>query len=94
MTQLAAALFLATANYGIVNYLADPIRKRFPDVDLWWLIYVSFLTGFVLSFVAGINLFGEYIPNELAAMIVTALVVGGGSNLIYTIFGSSRGAGA
>ncbi len=90
MEQIAAALFLATANYGIVNYLADPIRQRFPDLDLWWLVYVSFGTGFVLSLVSGINLFADYIPHELAAMVVTALVVGGGSNLIYQIFGKDR----
>lgn len=90
MEQLAAAIFLSTANYAIVNYLADPIRKKYPDLDLWWFVYVSFVTGAALSLVAGTNLFGAYIANELAAMVVTALAVGGGSNLLYQIFGSER----
>lgn len=87
MEQLAAALFLSTANYAIVNYLGDPIRQKYPTVDLWWLVYLSFATGAALSLIAGINLFGDYIPNALAGQIVTALVVGGGSNLIYQVFG-------
>lgn len=87
METLAAAIFLATANYAIVNYLKEPVALRFPTLDLWWMVYVSFLTGAALSLVAGINLFGDYIPNVLAGQIVTALVVGGGSNLIYQIFG-------
>jgi len=90
MEQLAAALFLSTANYAIVNYLADPIRKRYPELDLWWMVYVSFATGAALSLLAGVNLFGSYIANELTAIIVTALAVGGGSNLLYQIFGSER----
>lgn len=89
MTALATALFLATANYAVVNYLKDPIEKRYPNIDLWWFVYVSFVTGAALSFVAGINLFGEYIPNELVGLGVTAAVVGGGSNLIYQVFGQS-----
>lgn len=90
MEQLAAAIFLATANYAIVNYLADPIRQRFPELDLWWFVYVSFGTGAALSLIAQVNLFGEYIANQLAAQVVTALAVGGGSNLIYQIFGKQR----
>ena len=90
MDQLAAAIFLSTANYAIVNYLADPIRQKFPALDLWWFVYVSFATGAALSLIAGVNLFGDYIANELAALIVTALAVGGGSNLIYQVFGKAR----
>lgn len=89
METLAAAIFLATANYAIVNYLKDPVALRFPKLDLWWMVYVSFVTGAVLSWVAGIDLFGAYIPNPLASQLVTALVVGGGSNLIYQVFGKS-----
>ena len=87
MTQIATALFLSTANYSVINYLADPIRQKFPMLDLWWMVYVSFVTGFALSMIAGINLFGDYIANDMAAMIITGLVVGGGSNLIYQVFG-------
>jgi hypothetical protein len=90
MNELAAALFLSAANYAVVNYLADPIRKQYPDLDLWWFVYVSYVTGAALSLIAGTNLFSEYIANETAALFVTALAVGGGSNLLYQIFGSER----
>lgn len=87
METLVVAVFLATANYAIVNYLREPIALRFPELDLWWMVYVSYATGVALSLIAGINLFAAYIPNVLAGQIVTALVVGGGSNLIYQVFG-------
>jgi hypothetical protein len=48
------------------------------------------ITGAALSLIAGTNLFSEYIANETAALFVTALAVGGGSNLLYQIFGSER----
>lgn len=86
MNELAIALFLATANFAVINYLADPIRQRFPELDLWWLVYVSFGTGALLSWLAGVNLFSEAISNMLVARVLTALVVGGGSNLIHQIF--------
>lgn len=86
MNELAIALFLATANFAVINYLADPIRQRFPQLDLWWLVYVSFVTGALLSWLAGVNLFSEAISNMLVARVLTALVVGGGSNLIHQIF--------
>ena len=87
MTNLTIAIFLATANYAIVEYLADPIRQRFPQLNLWWLVYVAFLTGAVISYLAGVNLFGDVVANELLARLLTAAVVGGGSNLIYKVFG-------
>lgn len=88
MNELEAALFLSTANYAIVNYLADPIRTKYPNLDLWWLVYLAFATGVLLSLVSGVDLFTDYIANAFVSRIVTALVVGGGSNLIYAIFPS------
>jgi hypothetical protein len=87
MTNLTIAIFLATANYAIVEYLADPIRQRFPHLNLWWLVYVAFVTGAAISYAAGANLFGDVVANELLARLLTAAVVGGGSNLIYKVFG-------
>lgn len=88
MTDIALALFLATANYAVVNYLVDPIRQRFPDLDLWWVVYVSFITGGLLAWFAGVDLFSEAINNEVMSRLVTAAVIGGGSNLINAVFGN------
>ncbi len=88
---LVAALFLALVANRIVEGVADPIRKKFPKLDLWWLIYVAWLVGGVIAWLAEINLFADYIPNVLAGRILTAIVVGGGANLIRDIFGGGKG---
>ena len=86
MEQLTVGLFLATVNKSIVDYLADPIRKKYPNADLWWLIYVALGTGAVLAWYAQVNLFAGYIPDVLVGRIVSCVAVGGGSTLIHKIF--------
>ena len=90
MDQFTIGLFLSGANYALVNYIADPIRKRFPNLDLWWLVYVSLLTGAALSWLSGVDMFGEYIGEPIVSRVVTALAIGGGSNLLYQVFGKSE----
>jgi hypothetical protein len=83
---LAIAFLLAVANKAIVDYLAEPVRKRFPDVDLWYLTYVAFVTGAALGFLADINLFAVAPGLEgLAGRVLTAAVVGGGAGLIHDV---------
>jgi len=33
-----------------------------------------------------VNLFGSYLPDPLVGRILTAIVAGGGSNLLYRVF--------
>jgi len=80
------AVLLAVVNRSIVEYLAAPIRQRFPDLDLWWLVYVAFLTGGLLGWFAGIDLFSGIAPMpEIQGRILTAACIGGGSNLLHDI---------
>lgn len=85
--MLAVAFLLAVANNAIVDYLANPIRKRYPDFDLWFLPYVAFATGGVIAYVANVNLFA-FIPGlaALPGRLLTAAVIGGGAGLIHKIF--------
>jgi len=86
MQAFAIGAFLAVANQKIVDYLAAPIRQRFPKLNLWWLIYVALGTGATLAWFAGLNLFVAYIPDALTGRILSCVVVGGGSSLIHDIF--------
>lgn len=91
-TEVAAALvgasFLALAVKSIVQALAEPVKKKYPDLDMWWLIYVTWVIGGALSFVAKINIFSPILPEMPAVLglVLTAIVTGGGSSLIYDIF--------
>jgi hypothetical protein len=88
---VAAALFLAVVNKTIVDALANPVRQRYPDLDMWWLFYVALFTGFAIGWFSDINVFPEEImSNILVGKILTSLLIGGGSSLIHDIFDSQE----
>jgi len=84
---LVAALFLAGANERLVGYF-DPLWKRIQVENLKQ--YVSFVTGFGLSFLFQIDLVSEIISAQplvpWAGTFLTALIIGGGSNLIHDLW--------
>ena len=86
MEQLSAAVFLAVINTKLIDALKAPIEKRYPDWDLWFVIYVAFASGVGLAWLAQINVFAAVIPHEVAGTLLTGLFVGGGSSLIYDVF--------
>ena len=86
MDALAVAAFLSVVNTTIVDYLVRPIKAKYPNVDMWWMVYVSLFTGGVFVWFSQVNLFGSYLPDPLVGRILTAIVAGGGSNLLYRVF--------
>lgn len=87
---VALALLLAVINNRIVAFLAEPVRKRYPGLDLWWMVYVSLATGFVLAWFSGANILAGVVPNGLVGAIVTGLLVGGGASLIHDVTDKSN----
>ena len=86
MDALAVAAFLSVVNTTIVDYLLKPIKEKFPYIDTWWMVYVSLFTGALLVWFSQVNLFLSYIPDLTVGRVLTAVVAGGGSNLLYRIF--------
>lgn len=84
---LIAALFLAGANERLVGYF-DPLWKKIPVENLKQ--YISFVTGAGISFLFQIDLVSQMIPSTplvpWAGILLTALIVGGGSNLIHDLW--------
>jgi hypothetical protein len=91
MDVYVIALFIALATNRIIEGVMEPVRKKFPTLDLWWLIYVAWGLGGLIAWLAEINLFAAYLPSVVAGRVLTAVVVGGGANLIRDIFGGGRG---
>lgn len=89
MDAFATALFLSVASNRLVEAVVAPIKLKFPALDMWWLIYVTWLVGGGLCYLAGVNLFAAMLPNVMAGQVLTALVVGGGSNLLHDVFQKS-----
>lgn len=88
MDTLITAFFLALVTNQVVDGLAEPLRQKWPDLDLWFLVYVTWVLGGVLAYLANINLFAELVPSldPLAGRLLTAVVTGGGSRLLHSIF--------
>jgi hypothetical protein len=82
---LVAALFMATVANRLVEGLITPIFTKFAW-DKFWLTYIAWAVGGVLVWLSGINLFEAYLPSPLAGQILSALVAGGGANLIHDLF--------
>lgn len=86
METFAIGIFLATVNTKVIDWLAAPIRRKFPERDFWYLLYVAAATGFVFAWFAGVNLFAAYIENDVLGRVLSGLLVGGGSSLIHDVF--------
>ena len=90
---MEAAIFLALVNERVITYFITPLFEKFWPEGKWLLLYISALTGGLLSFAAGIDLMGMtgiglvYPVN----LIVSAILVGGGSNLLHDVFFSNGG---
>ena len=91
LTPLVAAVLLAVTNTAIVDYLKKPVQQKFPEFDLWWFVYVSLATGFAIGWFADVNLFEGIVEAVLLGRILTAALIGGGSNLIYAVFKRPNG---
>ena len=90
--MLETAVFLSLVANRVVESVAAPVKIKYPKADLWWLIYVSWVLGGALSYLAGLNLFAAQLPNGSVGLVLTAFVVGGGSNLLADLFKFLRSA--
>lgn len=88
--SLIAAFMLASVVKALLDYVAKPIRMRWPTVDLWYFDFVALALGGVLAWFAGIDLFSKYLPTAPAweTRLLTALVIGGGAAMLNQLFHS------
>lgn len=86
METLSIALFLSVVVRSFLDYIAEPIRTKFPTLDLWWFNYLAIVLGGVIGWLAELNLFAGYFGNIVLGRIMTALLIGGGAKLINDVF--------
>ena len=68
----------------LVAALVTPLWDKY-GWDKFWLMYPAWILAGVLAWLTGVNLFAAYIPNELIGKVLTAIVAGGGSNLLHDL---------
>jgi len=81
------AIFLALVNERLVEYFIAPLFDRFYERGRWLLMYVSLATGALLSVLARVELMAlaGVDLGALANLVVSAIIVGGGANLIHDL---------
>jgi len=68
----------------LVAALVTPLFDKY-GWDKFWLMYPAWVLAGVFVWFTGLNLFAAFIPNELIGKILTAIVAGGGSNLLHDL---------
>lgn len=68
----------------LVAALVTPLWDKY-NLDKFWLMYPAWILAGVFVWFTGLNLFATFIPNELIGKILTAIVAGGGSNLLHDL---------
>jgi uncharacterized BrkB/YihY/UPF0761 family membrane protein len=81
---ITLALFLSIVNKAIIDAIFTPVKLKFPNLDTWWIIYVAWVTGGVISYLCQIDVFSSLVQTmpPVLGLILTAVLVGGGSNLV------------
>lgn len=90
LTPIAIVIFIAITNERLVEGFITPIFEKF-IIDKFWLRYIAWGTGGFLTWLTGVNLFVGYLTSSLAGLILTAIVAGGGSNLLHDLFDKKSG---
>lgn len=85
MNAFEIAIFLIIVNERVVAAFFQPIFDKF-NLDKFWLTYLAWVTGGLFIWLSGVNLFASYLPNVLLGQILSAIVAGGGSNLLHDLF--------
>jgi len=68
----------------LVAALVTPLFDKY-GWDHFSLMYVAWMISGVFVWLTGVNLFAPYIPNELIGQILTAIVAGGGANILFDL---------
>lgn len=76
----------------LVEMLVTPLFEKY-NWDKFWLMYPAWILSGVFVWVTGLSLFTAFIPNELIGKILTAIVAGGGANLLHDLTDKDNGVG-
>ncbi len=84
VTVLGIVIGMMVLANRLVAALITPIFDKY-GWDKYWLIYPAWVLAGVLVWFTELNLFAPYIPNALIGQILTAIVAGGGGNLLHDL---------
>lgn len=88
---VAEAAFLATIANRLVAGFITPLFDKF-KLDKFYLMYVSWAIGGALVFLTGLNFFQYFIASSIVGQVLSAIVAGGGANLLHDLFDKPQSA--
>jgi len=91
LVQIGLVALLAFVVEVLVEHLVGkPLETAAPYFPRWWLIYVSLVAGVAVGWFSTLNVFAETPMPGLEGRIVTALLVGGGSQMVHRVVNKAR----
>ena len=84
VTILGIVIGMMVLANRLVAMLITPLWDKF-GWDKFWLAYPAWILSGVFVWLTEVNLFAAFIPNALIGQILTAIVAGGGSNLLHDL---------
>ena len=75
--------FMVLAN-RLVEMLITPLFDKF-EWDKFAIMYIAWAVAGILVAFSQVNLFAGVIPNPIIGLVVTAVIAGGGSNLLHDL---------
>jgi hypothetical protein len=84
VTILGIVIGMMVLANRLVAMLVTPIFDKY-GWDKFWLAYPAWILAGVFVWLTEVNLFASFIPNALIGQILTAIVAGGGSNLLHDL---------
>lgn len=84
VTTLGVVIGMMVLANRLVAALITPLFEKY-NLDKFWLMYPSWILSGVFVWFTGLNLFAPFIPNALIGQILTAVVAGGGANMLHDL---------
>jgi len=84
VTVLGVVIGMMVLANRLVAMLVTPLFDKY-GWDKFWLMYPAWILAGVFVWLTGVNLFAPYIPDALVGQILTAIVAGGGANLLHDL---------
>jgi len=84
VTILGIVIGMMVLANRLVAMLITPLWEKY-GWDKFWLAYPAWILSGVFVWFTEVNLFASFIPNALIGQILTAIVAGGGSNLLHDL---------
>ena len=81
---LEIVIYLTIITERATDALITPIFDKF-KLDKFYLKYIAWIIAGFLIYLSGANAFTEYFSNPIVGQVATAIIAGGGANILHDV---------